>query len=391
MSKLRIGVIGTGSVVREIYQYLYYNSEYSPLLSIDAAADPNEAARNAFCDANGIPENRRFRSYEEMIDRVPLDAVQVNTPDRLHRAPAVHALEHGLDVVVSKPLAETVEDAHAMIEAARKSGRFLGVDFHKREDPRIKEVAARYRSGAYGELQVAVWYMLDKLCVADPNHVPPYFTTPGFAEKNSPISFLTVHMADALLQIVGLRPASVRAAGYTQKLSSLRPKASSGYDLCDTEVRFENGALAHIVTGWHIPNSAYSVTVQSSRLICTDGLIDIGIDTPGCREIVADGIFERNPLFRNFEPDGTVSGYGIRSPGLLYRAIAKARDGRLTDTQRAEMLSPFALGFYTTTICEAAETSLKQGRRAGGVVQGADIDVAALVRERLGPAAAQYF
>jgi hypothetical protein len=197
-------------------------------------------------------------------------------------------------------------------------------------------------------------------------------------------------MADALLRIVGLKPVAVRATGWSQKLASLKPRPSKGYDLCDTEVVFETGAVAHIFTGWHVPNSAHSVTVQSSRLICTDALVDLGIDTPGCREIVADGIFERNPLFRNFEPDGTVSGYGMDRPGRIYQKFLRARSGEISANERAEMMGLFELGFYTTVICEAAESSLKAGTKHNGVTRGVEIDVNTLLRERLGEAAEKY-
>lgn len=390
MDRIRVGVIGTGSVVREIYRHLYFHSEYARLISIEAAADPNEASLRAFCEPYNIPAERRFTSYEEMIRKVELDAVQVNTPDSLHRAPAVYALERGLDVVVPKPLAERIADAHAMIEAAKAAGRLIGVDFHKRDDPRIREVATRYRGGAYGRFQAAVWYMLDKLQVADPNRAQPFFASPDFCEQNSPISFLTVHMADALLRIVDLKPVAVRATAWSHKLPSLKPRPCRGYDLCDTEVVLENGGVAHILTGWHLPDAAHAMTVQSSRMICSDGLIDLGIDTPGCREIVADGIFERNPLFRNFEPDGTVSGYGISRPGRLYAKLLRARQGGMSASERGEMMSLFELGFYTTVICEAAETSLKRGVVRDGVTRGAELDVQALLREVLGPAADAY-
>ena len=307
-NKLRVGLIGSGSVVREIYQYLYFRSEYSHLFDVCAVADPNAEYRNWFGDVAGIPAERRFADYRELLAKVPLDAVQVNTPDHLHCAPTVDALNAGLDVVVPKPTAATVKDAHAMIEAAKKSGRFLGIDFHKREDPRIKEAEARFQKGRYGTFQTAVFYMLDKLWIVDPNHTPRYFASPNYAEKNTPISFLTVHMADALMKIVNLVPVQVRATGYSQKLPSLKPIPVNGYDLVDTEILFTTGAQAHIITGWAIPNSAHSVTVQSSRIICSDGLLDIGIDTPGLREIHADGLLEVNPLFRNFEKDNTVTG-----------------------------------------------------------------------------------
>jgi len=392
MDKLRVGVIGVGSVVREIYQYLYFRSDYSHLLQIEAVADPNAEFRNWFGTTFGIPENRRFTGYQEMLEKVPFDAVQVNTPDHLHSQPAIAALEKGYDVVVPKPTAATVKETHAMIEAAKRTGRLLGIDFHKREDPRIKEVEARYQSGRYGQLQCTVWYMIDKLLVADPNHKPPFFATPNFAERNTPISFLTVHMADALMKIVNLKPVEVRATGWSHKLPSLSPVAVNGYDLCDTEIRFQNGATAHVITGWHLPNTAHSLTVQSSRLICSGGMIDMGIDRPGVHEIHPDGIFEINPLFRNFEKDGVVTGYGISSPGRIYQRFLAAQNGKLDAATRERMMTPVELGFYTSLVLEAAELSLKQGRQtAPGVTTGSTIDLKALLVRELGESAAEHY
>jgi predicted dehydrogenase len=391
-TKLRLGIIGAGSVVREIYQYLYFRSHYSERLEICAVADPNEQYRNWFGDLASIPANRRFASHKDLLAKVELDAVQVNTPDHLHCGPTVDALNAGLDVVVPKPTAATVKDAHAMIQGAKKSGRFLGIDFHKREDPRIKEAEARFQSGRYGTFQVAVFYMLDKLCVADPNHKPLFFASPDFAEKNTPVSFLTVHMADALMKIVNLVPVQVRATGYSQRLPSLKPISVKGYDLVDTEIFFETGAVAHILTGWAVPNSAHSITVQSSRIICSDGLIDLGLDTPGLREIHAEGVLEVNPLFRNFEKDTTVTGYGISSPGRLYEQILAMRNGKLSAVARAAAFSPIALGFYTTVVLEGGEKSLAEGQKlGGGVTLGTAVDLRQMLTEELGAAAAKEY
>ncbi|MCW5551445.1 MAG: Gfo/Idh/MocA family oxidoreductase [Verrucomicrobiae bacterium] len=391
-TQLRLGVIGVGAVVREIYQHLYFRSHYSDLLEICAVADPNEEYRNWFSDLAGLPANRRFASYQEMFAQVELDAVQVNTPDHLHCGPTVDALNAGLDVIVPKPTAATVKDAHAMIQAAKQSGRFLGIDFHKREDPRIKEAEARFQNGRYGTLQVAVLYMLDKLFVANPNHTPRFFASPDFAEKNTPVSFLTVHMADALMKIVNLVPVQVRATGYSQKLPSLKPIAVNGYDLVDTEIRFSTGATAHILTGWALPDTAWSTTVQSSRLICSDGMIDLGLDTPGLREIHREGIFEVNPLFRNFEQDHTVTGYGISSPGRLYQQALALRNGKLSAADHDAAFSPMALGFHTTLVLEAAEKSLAEGKRlASGATLGTVVDLPQLVAAQLGPEAVREY
>ena len=391
-TKLRLGIIGAGSVVREIYQHLYFRSEYSPLLEICAVANPGEQYRNWFGDLAKLPAKCRFADYKEMLAKVELDAVQVNTPDHLHCAPTLDALAAGLDVVLPKPTAATVKDAHAMIQAAKMSKRFLGVDFHKREDPRIKEAEARYQNGRYGVFQTGVFYMIDKLLVADPNHSPRFFASPDFAEKNTPVSFLTVHMADAVMKITGLIPMQVRATGYAHKLVSLKPKAVKGYDLVDTEIVFTSGAAAHLITGWALPNTAWSIAVQSGRMICSDGLLDLGLDTPGLREIHADGINEVNPLFRNFERDGTVTGYGISCPGRMYQKILSLHNGQLSETEQKAAMSPTALGFYTTLVLEAAEMSLANGKKlSAGVTMGKTVQTSELVRQQIGAAAAREY
>lgn len=391
-TKLRLGVVGAGAVVREIYQHLYFHSDFSHQLEIAAVAEPNEQYRNWFGDLAGLQPERRFSNSTAMFKNVELDAAQINTPDHLHCAPAVEALNAGLDVVVPKPTASTIQDAHQMIRAAKSARRFLGIDFHKREDPRIKEAAARYQSGRYGGIQAAIFYMLDKLLVADPNHTPRFFASEDFARKNTPVSFLTVHMADALMHIINLNPVRVRAIGYAHKLPSLSPLPVSGYDLVDTEITFTTGATAHILTGWALPNTAWSTTVQSGRLICSDGLLDLGLDTPGLYEIHREGIAQVNPLFRNFETGDRVTGYGITSPGRLYERILARRRGAMPDSELETALSPMNLGFYSTLVLEAAETSLAQGEKLGkGATSGSTIDLRDFATKAIGSrAAAEY-
>lgn len=383
--KLRIGVIGAGAVVREIYQYLYFQSDYSPMLEICAVANPGAKNRNWLGDLARLPRNRRFADYREMLAKVELDAVQINTPDHLHCQPTLDALAGGLDVILPKPAAATVKDAHAMIQAAKKAGRFLGVDFHKRNDPRIKEAETRFKSGRYGVFQTGVFYMIDKLLVSDPNHSPRFFSSLDYAEQNTPVSFLTVHMADVLMKITGLIPAQVRATGYSQKLPSLKPRPVKGYDLVDTEIVFASGAMAHVITGWALPNTAWSIAVQSGRMICSDGLLDLNVDMPGLREIHPDGVNEVNPLFRNFEKNGKVTGYGLSNPGRLYQEILARRNGSMSEN------SETPLDFYTTVIVEAAERSLKQGKKSGtGATRGEAVDINKFVRGQIGNAAREY-
>lgn len=389
---LRLGVIGTGSVVREIYQYLYYRSAYSGLIDVAAVCDASPAVLAEFADRWGVPADRRFADYREMLERVELDAVAVNTPDSAHAEPVIAALEAGLDVVLPKPTAERVEDVHRIIETVHRTDRLLGVDFHKREDPVVKEARARVGAGAYGTLQSTTMHMLDRLLVADPNHEPRFFSSPDFAARNSPVTFLTSHMADTFMHITRLRPVEVRAIGYRQKLPSLEPIAVDGYDLVDTSVRFEGGVSCHIVTGWALPDTADCLTVQSARFVFSDGMLDLWDDHYGYREVTVSSMEQRNVLFRTFADDGTVSGYGMDAPGRIVQAIRSFRDGELRADRVAQLRSPFELGLYTTLVCDCALASLAAGvAEDGGAVVGVPVDAPAFLADRIGGDADDYY
>ena len=385
MEKIKLGIIGVGSVVREIYQYLYYKSAYSDLLEIVAIADINEEYRNWFGNKYGIKEKFRFVSYRDMITECDLDAVHINTPDDLHFEPVLYSLKNGLDVQIPKPTATSIKEVHEMISVAKQHKRYFGVDFHKRDDPRLIELKNRYKSGRYGELQIADWWMVDALKVSDPNYTPRFFASPTFSSDNTPASFLTVHMIDSLMMVVNLKPTFVQAFGYSQKMPSLKPISVSGYDLIDTTVTFENNALAHIITGWHLPNSAPDLTVQSSRMICTDGWIDIPVDNGGFVEIHNEGHLWSNPLFRTFEDNGNVSGFGITYPGKIFESILKFRNGKISNEDYMNKLNPFETGFYATLVLQGIEESLKAPlRENNGVKIGKEIDLMELIFNEIG-------
>lgn len=392
MGALRLAVIGTGSVVREIYQHLYFRSRYSRGLQIVAACDERDEALDWFGEVSGLKEDDLYRDYRKMLERTDIDLVAVNTPDQFHREPVCAAMEAGFDVMVPKPAASTVADAHEMLEVSRRTGRSFGVDFHKRGDPVVREATARYRRNEYGTLQIAQFSMLDKLLVADPNHCPRFFSSPDFAEHNSPVSFLTSHMADTFLTITGHLPDRVRATGFRQKLASLAPTAVRGYDTVDTEIVCRNGSIVHICTGWILPNSAPCLTVQSGRMLCTDGAVDLWKEWYGFHELTPHGINDRNVLFMNFGAD-EVSGYGVSHPGGLLETLGEIR-ARSTQSAAlaATLRAPVESGLLTTLVCEAAHTSLESGVDDGcGVIHGEPVNAFNLLADRVGRDAAHIY
>lgn len=98
----------------------------------------------------GVPA---YSSYAEMLSKHPeIDVVDIATPTGLHARHAIDALEAGRHVVVEKPMALRVEDATAMIRAARKARRRLFVVQQNRFNVAIQAARKALEEGRFGTL-----------------------------------------------------------------------------------------------------------------------------------------------------------------------------------------------------------------------------------------------
>ena len=148
MSKLRVGIIGTGGIA-----HAHLNS-YKTIdeVEIVAGADIVPGKAEEFFKRNGMPNAKGFNSKEDMLDKVKLDAVSVCTYNSTHSECAVYALENGLHVLCEKPLSVTLEQALAMRKAEKDSGKILTVGFQPRYDVNWQKVGEIIKSGALGKV-----------------------------------------------------------------------------------------------------------------------------------------------------------------------------------------------------------------------------------------------
>src|SRR5438067_1845647 len=91
---------------------------------------------------NPTPNTQHPRPYhgeapwdQILRDHPDLSVMAIATPDHLHTAPALAALERGCHVIVEKPMCLEVEEADRIIAAAYAKQRVVCVDMHKRFDP----------------------------------------------------------------------------------------------------------------------------------------------------------------------------------------------------------------------------------------------------------------
>ena len=104
--KLRIGIIGTGGIAHShIRAY-----QHQPDVEIVAACDLIPGKAEKFLKEYNV-EAPTFEDYKQMIDTVPMDAVSVCVYNRNHAVCTIYALEHGLNVLLEKPMTVTLDEA----------------------------------------------------------------------------------------------------------------------------------------------------------------------------------------------------------------------------------------------------------------------------------------
>jgi len=144
-SSLRVGLIGCGRIAPVHLRYL----QQVPGIEVVGFCDRDLDRAHALARRAGAGEV--LREVSDLL-RMPLDAVHVLTPPAMHAEAATAALESGVNVLVEKPMATTVQAAERMNAAARKAGRLLCVDHNRLFDPAVVKARGLVAAGAIGTL-----------------------------------------------------------------------------------------------------------------------------------------------------------------------------------------------------------------------------------------------
>ena len=115
-----------------------------------AVANHREESARAFAERHGIP--RVTTDWETLARDPEVDAAVVATPNALHAPQSMALLEAGKHVLVEKPMATSVAECDAMIDAAARGGASLMVAHCWRFHPDVQAMRARIASGELGEV-----------------------------------------------------------------------------------------------------------------------------------------------------------------------------------------------------------------------------------------------
>jgi len=206
-------------------------------------------------------DNQPTLYREAMAKLGPHGLVVVATPDHLHTAMTLEAIQAGYDVVVMKPLCLKVNEAHQIIKAAEAKRRYVATDYHKRLDRAVRLARYRVRKGDLGEmLHGHAW-------IEEPKYMPlKYFRL--WAHESSPFEYVGVHYVDAWHFITGLIPKRVAAFGQKKFLPST---GSDAYDAVQAVIEWNDGSVLWVQTSWVCSEKNSAMTNQGLQISGTKG------------------------------------------------------------------------------------------------------------------------
>ncbi|MCH2663777.1 Gfo/Idh/MocA family oxidoreductase [bacterium] len=278
-----------------------------------AIATRSEASAARACDNYESWTARRPKAYhgetpwrDVIADFPDLDVMSVATPDNLHTQVTLDSIQHGIHVLMEKPMCLAIDEADDIIAKAREKGVVVAVDMHKRYDPdhlRIQhDIAKQIGDPLYGLA------MLE-----EPLEVST--STFKWAEESDPFSYVGPHWVDLIYNYYRSKPAALSAVGQKKRL--VRDNIDA-YDAVQVRVDFENGMSIYFHNNWITPDDFEGPVNQEHEIIGTDGKVESDQQYRGFRFWTNGGgsRTSNNHFTRNVKrPDGSnvYIGYGTDS------------------------------------------------------------------------------
>ncbi|WMW23225.1 UDP-N-acetylglucosamine 3-dehydrogenase [Methanolobus mangrovi] len=141
---LKVGVIGAGAMGKN---HIRIYSEMPGVELVGISDIDRELVEGLAQQYN----TKAFTDYMELLAE-GLDAVSIVVPTKMHRKVAIDAIEAGAHVLVEKPIADTVENAKAIIEAADSNGRLLMIGHIERFNPAVIKLKEIIEEGLLGKI-----------------------------------------------------------------------------------------------------------------------------------------------------------------------------------------------------------------------------------------------
>jgi predicted dehydrogenase len=266
-STVGIGIIGAG------FMGMLHARALSQLADVRVMAASDPALKKAPRLPGRSEPIQLYSDHRKLLENPDIQAVVIATPEDLHRQAVEDAAAAGKHILLEKPIATTLEDADAIIEAVDKHGVKLMMAHILRYDVRYAQIKAAVQEGTIGKPLV---------CYARRNAVIQEARRLGGRVEVE--EYISVHDIDQIFWYFDDRAVKVSA----EIAEGPVMKELGVHDFIWITIRFENGGLGIVETGWGLCESI----VKWKRPSTWGGFGDV------CLELIG----EKGSLYLDYRP-----------------------------------------------------------------------------------------
>ena len=278
---LKVGIIGCGSIAKQRHGYEYFHNAD---VQIKGFYDLIAARAQALADLYG---GSVYADVDAMLADPEIDAVSVCMANAFHAEISIKALKAGKHVLCEKPMAVTMEQCQAMVDAARESGKRLMIGHNQRLAPAHKKAKELLTSGALGRVitfQSTFGHKGPEMWSMDKS-ANTWFFKKASASFGS-MADLGIHKIDLMRYLIGSEITSVYS---TMKVLDKKFPDGTPIEVDDNSVEilnFADGAMGTVTTSW----THYGEECNASVLYCEKGIMKLYADPRYSLKVVnADG------------------------------------------------------------------------------------------------------
>jgi predicted dehydrogenase len=231
-NSLRILVVGCGNMGAS-HALAYHNIDDFQICGLVSKGKSKEVLNEKLGGGYDL-----YNDYEEALEKTKPDAVCISTYPDTHEAFAIKAFESGCHVFIEKPVADSVEGAERVRDAANKASKKLVVGYILRHHPSWERFIAM--SQKLGKPLVM------RMNLNQQSQTEMWTLHRNLMKSLSPIVDCGVHYIDVMCQMTRSKPVQVYAIG--ARLTEEIPEGNYNYG--QLQIRFEDGSVGWYEAGW---------------------------------------------------------------------------------------------------------------------------------------------
>lgn len=151
--RIVMGGIGLGGMGRGDMSNFLKNPEVQYVAVCDVDASQREKALAMIETAYENKDARQYNDYREFLEKEKFDAIHIAVPDHWHSIPSIEAANKGLDIYGQKPLARTIKEGRAIVDAVEKNKIVWQTGSQQRSGGRFHRACELVRNGKLGEIE----------------------------------------------------------------------------------------------------------------------------------------------------------------------------------------------------------------------------------------------